>query len=86
MSLSTKYLKKEVAGTKSRRLKKRYIRKNQLTKANSSGFVSYNLIPHFYKKQGIFLNNKIIAQICTEEFGTLFSINIWMFLFFRNSY
>nr|UAT98024.1 ribosomal protein L20 [Ahnfeltia plicata] len=86
MSLSTKYLKKEVAGTKSRRLKKRYIRKNWLTKVNSSSFMNYNLIPYFYRKQGILLNNKIIAQICTEEFGTLFSINIWTFLFCRNSY
>jgi len=73
-----KQIKKETKFTLSRKIKKNQLKRFYLFTFNSNFYLTsfkYNLLKHFFKKQSINLNRKIVHKLLKEELGFMFSLN-----------
>ena len=81
--------KKEVKTTVSRKYKKTLLKKLYFSTFNSKFYLTsirYNLLKYFLTNQLIKLNNKVVFKLSNEELGFIFSLNNWIFFYYKKNY
>jgi len=77
-------VKKELLNTKTRKLKKRYLRKKFISRIGFVSEVRYNLLIRFLFSNRFLLNRKILMQLRVEESSTTFSLENWIKCYYKN--